>query len=173
LLVVEGMAKRDPATFINCVVGEIIKCKTIEGSSKLYSLEVDVGNDQVRHVVTAARKFYTIEDLKNKKVCVFANSEHTQMFGEISEGILLGCGTDENHVELLEPPLESSPGDRVSFGSYTDEEPEEIDHSNQHWKGMQKHLRVNANGEATYRDEEIMTDYGTVTAATLRNCGFH
>jgi hypothetical protein len=123
--------------------------------------------------VTAARKFYTTDDLQNKKVCVFTNCQPGEVFGEISEGILLGCSTDDNHVELLEPPPEASPGDRVSFGSYTDEEPEEIDQNNRHWKRMQQFLKVNAQGDATYRDEEIMTDYGTVTAPTLKNCGFH
>ena len=54
----------DPATFIECRVGEITEVKTIEGSNKLYSCEVDIGNGQTKHVVTAARKFYTIDDLK-------------------------------------------------------------------------------------------------------------
>ena len=163
----------DPATFINCVVGEIQSCKTIEGSSKLYACEVDIGNEQVRHIVTAARKFYTVADMTNKKVCVFTNCQPGELFEHISEGLLLGCATDENHVELLEPPLDCSPGDRIYFGSFSDEEPEDMDQNNRHWKRMQSDLRVNENGDATYKGEEIYTDYGNVTAPNLRNCPFH
>jgi hypothetical protein len=101
------------------------------------------------------------------------NCQPGELFGEISESILLGCATDEAHVELLEPPLDCSPGDRVLFGQYNDTEADGIDGNNRHWKRMQQFLQVNAQGEATYRGEEIMTDYGTVTAPSLRNCPFH
>jgi methionine--tRNA ligase beta chain len=168
------MSNPDPATFINCVVGEIQTCKTIEGSNTLYSCDVDIGNDQTRHVVTAARKFYTIEQLTNKKVCVFANCQPGEVFGELSDGLLLGCATDERHVELLEPPEDCSPGDRITFGSFAgDDEPDEIDQNNRHWRRMQQFLAVDGRGDATYRGEEIMTDYGVVTAPTLTNCSFH
>lgn len=164
----------DPATFIECRVGEITEVKTIEGSNKLYSCEVDIGNGQTKHVVTAARKFYTIDDLKGKKVCVFINAEQGELFDEISEAMLLGCATDENHVELLEPPLDDEPGDRIYFGDYNSEEDDlPTDQNNRHWKRMLHDLKVDNNGEAQYKGESIYTDYGNVTAPTLRNCDFH
>jgi aminoacyl tRNA synthase complex-interacting multifunctional protein 1 len=155
------------------IVGEITEMKTIEGSSNLFACEVDIGNDETRHIVTAARKFYTISKLTNKKVCVFANCQSGELFDHISQRILLGCATDDNHVELLEPPEEASAGDRIYFGSFSDEEAEGIGQNNRHWKRMQQFLKVDSQGNATYRDEEIYTDYGTVTAPNLRDCEFH
>ena len=167
------MTQPEPATFVNCVVGEITSCKPIPDSSKLYVCQVDIGNDQVRQIVTAARKFYTTDDLVNKKVCVFENCEKCELFDKESEGMLLGCASDEKHVELLEPPLDCSPGDRIYFGEFTDEEAEETDHNNKYWRKMQQFLKVNENGDATYKDQEIYTDFGNITAPTLRNCPFH
>lgn len=165
----------DPATFIDCRVGRIVSCKNIEGSSKLYSLEVDMGNDEQKHVVSAAKKFYSIDDLKDKLVCVFANCQPGELFDEISEGILLGCAKDDNHVELLEPPMDNQPGDRIYFGSFSDpdKEVDEVDPRNKHWNKMLPELRVDRNGEATYKGENIYTDYGNITAPNLTDCPFH
>ena len=165
----------DPATFINCRVGRIISCKNIEGSSRLYSCEVDMGNDDTKHVVTAAKKFYSINDMKDRLVCVFMNCQPGELFEEISEGIFLGCATDDQHVELLDPPMDDQPGDIVYFGSFTDPDnmPEEVDPRNKHWNKMLPELRIDSNGEAMYKDENIYTDFGNVTAQSLTDCKFH
>lgn len=165
----------DPATYIDCRVGRVVECKTIEGSSKLYSLEVDIGNDNIKHIVSAAKKFYTIDDMKDRLVCVFCNCQPGELFEQISEGILLGCATDDNHVELLDPPMDDEPGDLVYFGSFTDPDKEidEIDPRNKHWNKMLHDLRVDRNGDAVYKGENIYTDFGNVVAQSLRDCPFH
>ena len=162
----------DPASFVDCRVGEITEVNNIEGSSKLYSLEVEVGEESTRHIVCAARKFYTRESLQGKLVCVYLNAEPTDVFGEISEGVLLGCGPDDKHVELLEPPLESQPGDRVYFGQHTEGDEFSVDHGNRHWKKALCDLRVDGSGDAVYKGESVYTDYGNVTAPSLTNCPF-
>ncbi|KAH0795015.1 TRNA binding domain containing protein [Histomonas meleagridis] len=162
----------DAATFIDCRVGEIVEVKNIEGSQKLYCLEVEVGEESPRHIVCTARKFYTHEELQGKYVCVFLNAEPTEILGEISEGIILGCGPDDKHIELLEPPLDNQAGDRVYFGDYTTSEDFEVDHGNRHWKKMLYDLRIDNNGDAIYKGENIYTDYGNVTAPNFTNCPF-
>ena len=163
---------RDPASYIDCRVGEIIEVNNIEGSTKLYSLEVEVGEESPRHIVCTARKFYTHDDLQGKLVCVYLNASPVELFGEISEGLLLGCGPDDKHVELLEPPLENQPGDRIYFGEYTDSEDFSVDHGNRHWKKALYDLRIDGSGDAVYKGENVYTDYGNVTAPSLTNCPF-
>jgi tRNA-binding EMAP/Myf-like protein len=168
------MAQQDPAHFIECVVGEIVKCSTVGGSKNIYACEVDIGSNRTRHVLTSGRQFYTVDEMSGKKVCVFINCQPAELFDQISEGIMLGCATDPKHVELLEPPLEASAGDRIYFGSNSsDEEGLEMDQNNRYWKKMQSSLQIDSQGNATYKGEEIYTDYGAVTAPNLRNCPFH
>lgn len=157
---------------IDCRVGLIESAKKIDGSNKLYLLTVDIGDGLPRNIVSAIRKFYSVDDLENKLVCVFANAQQTEIFGELSDGMLLGCGNDDGKIELVEPPLDNQPGDRVYFGENSENEDFEVDQNNRYWNKVVHELRIDENGDAVYKGENVYTDYGNVTAPTLRNCPF-
>lgn len=156
---------------IDCRVGQIGSVEKIDGSNKLYLLTVDIGDGMPRKIVSSIRKYYSVDDLTNKLVCVFVNAQQTEIFGELSEGILLGCGDDSN-VKLVEPPLDNQPGDRVYFGENSENEDFEMDQNNRYWNKVVHELRIDENGDAMYKDENVYTDYGNVTAPGMKNCPF-
>ena len=166
------MSEPEPAQFVNCVVGQIVDCKNLEGSNQLYVCEVNIGNDETKHIVTNVRKFYSLDEMKDKRVCVYTNAEPTEIFGEISEGMLIGCGPDKDHVELVEPDLDEEIGALIYFGSATEDEVTEIDQRSKYWRKMLNDLKIDREGNALYKGENVYTDHGNITAPSFRNCGF-
>ena len=165
---------KDPTCHIDCRVGQIIKVSVVPDADTLYCEEVDCGNGLVKHVVTSVRKYYTEEQLLNRRVCVFVNIHPGKMRGETSEAMLLGASIPEpDSCELLDPPEGDPIGTRILFGHFTEGEPEGIDNKNKQWKKILPHLHINKDGVATYKDEPLHTPSGNVTVPTLRDCEFH
>ena len=165
---------KDPACFIDCRVGQIVKVSVVPDADTLFREEVDCGNGITKHVVTSVRKYYTEEQLLNRRVCVFVNIHPGKMRGETSEAMLLGGSTpDPDQCELLDPPPDDPIGTRILFGSFTEGEPEGIDNKNKQWKKILPHLHIDENGVATYKGEPLHTASGNVTVPTIRDCEFH
>lgn len=170
----EKPPEKDPACFIDARVGQIIHVEPVEDSEFLYKEDVDIGNGVTKHIVTSVRQYYTVEQLKNRRVCVFTNMHPAKMRGETSEAMLFGASTpDPDICELLDPPAESPIGARIFFGSFSQGEPEGQDRRNTHWKKMVDHLGINENGVACYKGEPLHTAEGNLTVPNLRNCEFH
>lgn len=173
--VVDKPPPPDHASFIDARVGKIIKVSVVPDADTLYCEDVDIGNGEVKHVVTSVRKYYTLEQLQDRRVVVFTNMHPAKMRGETSEAMLFGGSTPDPDVcELLDPPPDSPIGTRVCFGSFTnpDDKPP-VDKKNNHWKKVVDHLHIDNDGVATYKGEPLFTPEGKVTVPTIRNCEFH
>lgn len=162
----------EPAKFVTCKVGQITEIKNLEGTSKLFVGDVDIGDGNTKHFVTNVRKFYSLNDMKDRRVCVFVNSTPTEIHGEISECMLIGCGPNEDSIELIEPQLDEDVGALIYFGPYTEDEVEELDQRNKYWRKMLNDLEIDGNGEASYKGEGVYTNYGPIIAPTFRNVPF-
>ena len=172
---VEKPPEPDPASFINAIIGKIIEVAPVENSDYLYEETVDIGNGQTRHVVTSVRQYYTVEQLKDRKVVIFTNMHPAKMCGVTSEAMLFAGSTEEPDVcELLDPPADAPIGERVHFGHFTgDGEVPGVDKRNNKWKKVAPFLRINAEGVATYKDEPLHVAEGVITVPNIRNCEFH
>ncbi len=96
-------------------VGKILKVEEIEGADKLYKLEIDVGKEVGKRTVCAGiKKYYSKEDLKGKKIIVFANLKPRMLRGIESQGMLLAADNSEGgKVVLLSPESDIEIGSKI------------------------------------------------------------
>ncbi len=96
-------------------VGKILKVERIPNTDNLYKLQVDVGEENARQIVTGLVPFYKEEELLNKKIIVLVNLEPAKFKGELSEGMLL-CAEDEKEGKcvLLTVEKDIEPGTNIT-----------------------------------------------------------
>jgi len=104
------MATYEDFARLDLRVGRILKAEPVEGSKKLYKLDVDIG--ERRTIVAGLAGYYTPEELEGRLVVVVANLEPRKIFGILSEGMLLAA-VDGKNVALLTPDKEVKPGTKI------------------------------------------------------------
>lgn len=85
---------------IEMKVGKILKVERVPKTDKLYKLQVDIGEEKPRQIVTGLVPFYTEEELQDRKIIVLTNLEPAKFKSEVSEGMLL-CATDEENNKCV------------------------------------------------------------------------
>ena len=83
-------------------VGEIISCEAVPKSKKLLCSQVKIGS-QVKQIVSGIRKYYTPEEMVDKKVMVLVNLKPAKLAGVLSEGMLLCAEDAEGNLALMTP----------------------------------------------------------------------
>ncbi len=91
-------------------IGQVKQAEKIEKSDKLLKLQVDIGEDKPRQIVAGLAKFYSPDELIDKKVCVVANLQPAKLFGTLSEGMVLATGESG---ALLSPDENGKVGERI------------------------------------------------------------
>jgi methionyl-tRNA synthetase len=81
-------------------VGEILSCDVVEASSKLYKLEVDLGEHGKRQILAGVRKSFSPEDLIGKQGVYVANLDPRKILDLESQGMML-FAKDENGLHLV------------------------------------------------------------------------
>ena len=96
-------------------VGKIMKVEEIEGADKLYKLTVDLGKELGKRIVCAGiKKYYSKDELKNKKIIVVANLQPRMLRGIESQGMILASvNKEETQVVLISPEKEMEIGAKV------------------------------------------------------------
>jgi methionyl-tRNA synthetase len=92
-------------------VGQIKECEKAENSDKLLVLQIDMGKE-VRQVVSGIAKYYTPDELIDKKVVVVSNLKSVKLRGIESNGMILAADT-ENGVKVLFADENAAPGSKV------------------------------------------------------------
>lgn len=88
-------------------VAEVIEALPIENSEKLLKLTVLLGEEK-RQIIAGISKYYSPENLINKKIIIVANLEPKIMFGEESRGMILAAKDSSNlSVLVLEKDIAS------------------------------------------------------------------
>ncbi len=110
------MDKIDFDTFkkVEMKVGQIVEINRVDGADKLYKLQVDLGEEQPRQIVTGLVPFYNEEELLNKKVVVVSNLKPAKFRGEESNGMILAAGSEEGGFSILTLDREAPIGSIVS-----------------------------------------------------------
>ncbi len=100
---------------IDLRVGKILKAEDIEGADKLYKLNIDLGKELGKRTVCAGiKQHYSKEELKGKKIILFANLTPRKLKGIESQGMMLAAVNEkENEVVLLSPESDIEVGSRI------------------------------------------------------------
>ena len=111
----EGIIDFSEWTKLDLRVGQIKKVEDIEGADKLYKLQLDVGSEIGERTICAGlKKYYSADELKNKKIIVFTNLAPRKMRGIESQGMLLAAvSEDESEVVLLQPEKDIAVGSKI------------------------------------------------------------
>lgn len=96
----------DEIKTLNLKVGQVIEVKKHPESSKLLIFKVDIGEEDPRQILSGIQKYYTEEELKNKKIIVLSNLKKAKLAGEISDGMILAVEGENDKVKLLTSDLE-------------------------------------------------------------------
>ncbi|KAL9646397.1 hypothetical protein ABK040_013912 [Willaertia magna] len=149
------------------VVGQIESVKAHPESEKLYQVTLNIGTEQRKNVLAGLRKFYSEEELKDRKVIAIINLKPRKLAGMLSEAMLLAGSTiTEDNVEkvkLLEVPEEGvSIGERIilendDVNNYVPQET-----ICKKWEDVVKGLKVLEN-KPTFNGRNFITSNGKLT----------
>lgn len=89
----------DDFSKVELKVGKILECEKVEGSDKLLKSKVSIG-DEVKQIVSGIAKYYTPEEMVNKKVIVVVNLKPVKLRGVLSEGMILAASNDKGELSL-------------------------------------------------------------------------
>ena len=102
---------------IDLRIAKIVNCESVEGSTKLLRLTLDVGEAQTRNVFSGIASAYKPEDLIGKHTVMVANLAPRKMKFGISEGMVLAASHGDEKAQpgiyVLEPWPGAVPGMRV------------------------------------------------------------
>ena len=96
----KGIISIDELDKVDLKVGQIKEVEKVAKSKKLYKLQVDVGEKELRTIVSGLVPYYTEEELAGKQVVVVTNLQPAKLCGVESNGMLLAAG-DYDVVKLL------------------------------------------------------------------------
>lgn len=96
----KGIITIDELDKVELKVGQIKEVCRVEKSDKLYKLSVDVGEENLRTIVSGLVPYYEEDELLNKQVVVVTNLKPAKLRGVESNGMLLAAG-DYDVVKLL------------------------------------------------------------------------
>ncbi|XP_065863050.1 uncharacterized protein [Euphorbia lathyris] len=172
----DGVSIKDVAKMLDIRVGRITKAWRHEEADSLYVEEVDVGEAEPRTICSGLVKYIPLDHLQDRKVVVLGNLKPRNMRGVKSSGMLMAA-SDASHenVELLHPPQDSVPGERIWFGSEDDKDnqpdpasPNQIQ-KKKVWESVQPHLKTNDSCVAMLGGHLMRTSAGVVVCTSLKN----
>ena len=94
-------------------IGTVIEAENVAKSDKLLKLKVDTGLDK-RIILSGISKYYSPEDILNKKVMVLINLSPRKMMGIESEGMLLLAEDSDGKLSLMQPDSDITDGSVVA-----------------------------------------------------------
>lgn len=146
-------------------VGKIVEVKKHPDADTLYVESIDVGESEPRTIVSGLANFVKLEDMQDRLVVVLCNLKAAKMRGIESKGMVLcTSNTDHTEVEPLLVPEGSKPGDRVSVEGYSGKPDDQLNPKKKIWEKLQVDLKTNSAGNATWKDNLLQTQIGSVTS---------
>ena len=94
-------------------IGTVIEAEKVPKSNKLLKLKVNTGIDE-RIILSGISKFYSPEQIMNKKVMVLINLKARKMMGYESEGMLLLAEDSDGNLSLMQPDSNITDGSIVA-----------------------------------------------------------
>ncbi|CAF3365186.1 unnamed protein product [Rotaria socialis] len=150
-------------------VGKIVSAEKHPDADSLYVEQIDVGEGKPRTICSGLVNHMPLSDLDQKLVVILCNLKPAKMRGIMSEGMVM-CASTPDKVELLQPPSDCKPGDRIECEGYDCSSPDaqiKKELSDQILPGMS----TNDKGEATFKGVlwKIAGITGVVKSTSLTN----
>lgn len=134
-------------------VGFIQKCVKHPDADSLYVSTIDCGDEEgPRTVCSGLVKYFPLEAMQERFVVVVANLKPVNMRGVKSTAMVL-CGSDEEHVEFVEPPAGTKAGDKVFFEGYDAVPEKQLNPKKKIWEQVQPGFSTNAQLEVIFKQE--------------------
>ncbi len=93
-------------------IGTIREIEPVEGTDKLYRCMVDLGESELRQIISGIREYYPDKEvLIGKQVLYIVNLEPRTIKGFESRGMLMAVGDNEPIFLIPETPV--APGSKV------------------------------------------------------------
>ncbi|XP_041008942.1 aminoacyl tRNA synthase complex-interacting multifunctional protein 1 isoform X2 [Juglans microcarpa x Juglans regia] len=158
--------KEISVSLLNIQVGVIRKAWKHPSADSLLVEEIDIGDAKLRQVVSGLAKYYSPDELTNRRVVLITNVKPGKLRDVMSEGLVL-CASNEDHtiVEPLFPPEEAKLGERVSFAGIDGKPEDVLNPKKKHLEKITPHLFTDDKGVATFKGIPFMTSCGPCTSA--------
>ncbi|XP_021296974.1 aminoacyl tRNA synthase complex-interacting multifunctional protein 1 [Herrania umbratica] len=153
-------------SLLNIQVGLIRKAWKHPSADSLLVEEIDVGEAKLRQVVSGLAKYYSPEELTNRRVVLITNVKPGKLRDVMSEGLVL-CASNEDHtvVEPLIPPEGAKPGEGVSFSGIDGKPGDVLNPKKKQLEKITPHLFTDEKGVATFKGIPFMTSAGPCTSS--------
>lgn len=89
---------------LNLQVGKILSVEQHPEAEKLYVEKIDLGNGDVRQIVSGLKDYYTIEEMTGRSVIVASNLKPAKLRGVESQGMVLLAEDENGSLGFLESP---------------------------------------------------------------------
>jgi methionine--tRNA ligase beta chain len=157
-------------TKIDIRVGKIVDVWNHAEADKLFCEKIDVGEESgPREIASGLRNFYSLEDMKDRKVLVVCNLKAAKIVGFTSNGMVLAAKSEDgSKVELIDAPADAEVGERVRIDGLEGEPltaPQVK--KKKTWETVAKGLLTNDSCVATWEGKEIRTKAGVCKSASL------
>lgn len=150
-------------------IGLILSAKKHPDAESLYVEEIDVGENKPRTVVSGLVKYVPLDEMQNRLVVVLCNLKPAKMRGVTSEAMVM-CASTPEKVEILVPPADSKPGDRVVCKEYPGEPDALLPPKKKIFEQVAPDLKTNDNCVATYKASPLeIVNKGEIKAPSLTN----
>lgn len=156
-------AKPKPAPFvpklhmIDLRVGQIVKCEKHADADSLYVEQMDIGEESgPRTVVSGLVKYIPLDEMQNRKVVCVCNLKPASMRGIKSYAMVLAASNaTHDTVELVTPPSDAEPGDKVTWKGIEDLAPESVlNPKKKVWETFQPHFTTTDDLRVVYKDDD-------------------
>lgn len=95
-------------------VAKVTAAEAVPKSKKLLKLQLDLGPEGTRQIVSGISQFYTPESLIGKNIIVVANLAPATLMGQESRGMLLAASSaDGTKLVVVDPGQDLPPGSVV------------------------------------------------------------
>lgn len=150
-------------------VGKIIEVSKHPNADTLYLEKIDVGEAQLRTVISGLVNYICIEELKNRLVVLLCNLKPVKMRGITSEAMVM-CASTSEKVEVLSPPTSSLPGDLVYCDEFSRTPDVLLSPKKKVLEAILPDLKTNDNFEACYKGFKLIVgEKGPILSKTLKN----
>lgn len=90
---------------IELKVGTVLECSAIEGSDKLLKLQVDLGEDTPRQILSGIKQWYQPKDLIGKQFVFVTNLEPRILMELESQGMILAADPSTSSGQVKPIPI--------------------------------------------------------------------
>ncbi|KAL7693719.1 putative tRNA-binding domain, nucleic acid-binding protein [Plasmopara halstedii] len=156
-------------TKLDIRVGKIVKVYKHESADKLYCEEIDVGEDEPRHIASGLVYHYSLEEMQDRRVLVLCNLKPRNLVGFRSHGMVLCAAVPledgAEKVAFVTPPESAQIGERITFDDLKGEPytPAQVE-KKKVLMVLGDDMKTDENGVAMWKEHVFNTSAGPCTA---------